>query len=634
MKILALDCESTYNKHNIILPWMPKFCLTCVGLVTNVTEEVVWFDHKEKLPTNGGVHKIQEAINAADIIIGHNLKFDVNILRYWLKIKFNNKKLFCTMIGDYLISGQNTRQFSFSLNDVCKRYELSQKLDKVKEYWGTGINTYDIPERVLEEYVLDDASKAYVLYGLQKKKIKKLKIEKIVNLQNEFIYSLSDMECNGFNWDTEKSDILIKETKEELFIIENKLLNIIDIPHVNLSSSSQLSAILYGGALKTQHFEWTKKEFKNGKIKEWNKQITEEHEIRGLGFVPPKRTETKKEGVYKTDKKTLKRLTCKTPLQRETKKLLFELSSLQKVLSTMEGKSGGLSTKVQPDGNIHPSFNQAVTVTGRLSSSNPNGQNLPRGGTSPIKQCIIPTLDGLLNFDLSQIEWRAAAQLSQDPTMMREVNNDIDQHDAACVDLMEMELNKDNRYYAKIFNFRMIYGGTAYGYYMDDSMPNFSNKKWKKIVNDFYDKYCGLQIWQDKNIAFVYEHGYLKIPTGRIFIFNKDTDTGNYGVYNDKKIKNYPVQGIAGGDILPLLTVILRRGLRKYELKSKMILTVHDSIAFDYYEEEKEMLIKLCNATITALTKSIKTYYGIDWNVKLAGEIEIGENYGSLKEVK
>jgi len=240
---------------------------------------------------------------------------------------------------------------------------------------------------------------------------------------------------------------------------------------------------------------------------------------------------------------------------------------------------------------------------------------------------------GILQLDLSQIEWRAAAWLSQDAVMMHEINSGVDQHNAACTDLMELELTKENRFFAKVLNFRMIYGGTAYGFYMDVNMPNFSQKKWRTIVNGFYEKYWELAEWQERNIAFVFEHGYLQIPTKRLFIFNKDKEDKGVMVYNETKIKNYPVQGLAGGDILPLLVVILRRGLRKYKMKSRYILTVHDSIVFDYKENELKLLINLCNAVMGNLVQSIENYFNISWNVKLAGSIEIGNSYGNLEEV-
>jgi len=269
-----------------------------------------------------------------------------------------------------------------------------------------------------------------------------------------------------------------------------------------------------------------------------------------------------------------------------------------------------------------------------LSSRDPNGTNLPRSGTSPLKQCIIPSNDGILNFDLSQIEWRGAAYLSQDEMMMKEINEGIDQHSAACVDLMEQELNKQNRFFAKIFNFRMIYKGSAYGFYKDVDMPNFSQKKWIKIVKGFYKKYWGLENWQDVNTMFVFKNGYLKIATGRLFVFNKSKMEQGVPIYNEREVANYPVQGIAGGDILPLLAVLLRRGLKKYNLKSKFILTVHDSIVIDYIESELKMIIKLCRSIMKNLTKNIENFYSIKWNVNLDGEIEIGKTYGNMEEVE
>ena len=104
---------------------------------------------------------------------------------------------------------------------------------------------------------------------------------------------------------------------------------------------------------------------------------------------------------------------------------------------------------------------------------------------------------------------------------------------------------------------------------------------------------------------------------------------GSYG-YAVNQIKNYPIQGMSGGDILPLMAVIIRRGMRKLGLKSKVVLTVHDSIVFDYAKDEKEKLAKLCYDVGNNLDKYIRSYYGLDWNVKLECEVEAGPNYGSM----
>jgi DNA polymerase-1 len=315
--------------------------------------------------------------------------------------------------------------------------------------------------------------------------------------------------------------------------------------------------------------------------------------------------------------------------------MLLEYSNVKKVVSTLwsPNPKKGLLNKLGVDRHIHPNLNQTVTATGRLSSSDPNSQNMPRGNTSPIKECIIPAYDGIMEVDLSQIEWRVAAELSADQEMLREINNGIDQHTATCTDLMELPYSKENRTDAKIFNFRMIYGGTPYGFYMDSKMPKFTLKKWEAVFRNFYAKYWGLEDWQNRNIGEVMREGVLTTITGRRFTFHKTLRKEGIDVYNERQIKNYPVQGIAGGDILPLLAVIIRRGLHAAGLESRLILTVHDSIIIDYVDTERERVTKLCSIVVNNLREYVERYFDIKWFSSLGGEIEIGPNWGSMEEV-
>jgi DNA polymerase I-like protein with 3'-5' exonuclease and polymerase domains len=222
--------------------------------------------------------------------------------------------------------------------------------------------------------------------------------------------------------------------------------------------------------------------------------------------------------------------------------------------------------------------------------------------------------------------------------MIEEINSGVDQHVATVREMMEMVFinkkdptSKKNRDHAKVFNFRMIFGGTEWGFYLDINMPSFSIKKWRRIILSFWKKYHGLAEFHKANIKFVYRNGYIKIPTGRWFKFNKKhLKGGEYG-YAINQIKNYPIQGMSGGDILPLMAVIIRRGMRKMGLKSKLVLTVHDSIVFDYLSEERDRLARLCYNVGNNLGVYIKNYYKIDWNVDLECEVEVGPNYGALK---
>jgi DNA polymerase-1 len=530
------------------------------------------------------------------------------------------------MLVEFLLAGQSRRR-SYSLAALCDHYNLESKLDVVKTYWERGIQTYDVPKDLIETYCLDDCTKTLAICEYQMDLVAEYGMEKLVDLQNEYTHSLMEMETNGFAFDMERAMEIYKEHKEQCVSIQQSVRDMVHIPKFNLDSTQQLACLLYGGDLK---IKWTEPAtFKSGKV--YNKHF-EEVVVRKPIWIKKKRT---------TEKKTLTALTCRTNMQRELKKLLIRYSEVKKVANTLLNKTGekGLTKKVQVDGKIHPSFNQCIARTGRLTSSNPNSQNLPRDGTSPIKECIIPTRDVILQWDLSQIEWRAAAFISQDKNMMGEIIADVDQHIQACVDWMELPFiskddpeSKKNRTSAKIFNFRMIYGGVAYGFFMDVTMPNFPLPKWEHITKCFYEQYYGLEAWQEKTIRQSIRDGYYILPTGRRFIFFKEKEIRGGLEFNERQMVNYPVQGFAG-DILYLATVVIKRAMLAKKCKSKMILTVHDSIVFDAVNEEIEWLVKLCTKVAISLPTYIENYWGFEWNVPLAGECEVGKNYGQLKEI-
>lgn len=638
MRVTCLDTEGTFGNN---LPWQDGFYMTCCGVVTEEDgvrhEELVWFDHCDREPTEDGLEIIQRYVDTSDVLVFHNAKYDISVLRSF-GIEFNDTPLHCTMITDYLIEGQN-KAFGYKLNQVAERYELGQKKDEVREYWNRGVQTYDIPDWILGPYCLMDCILTLDIYFRQVPRIKEAGLKKVVDLQNEYTYALEEMEYNGLYFNQKVAHKIIEENKHEAEMYAVQILE--GVPHadkINLSSPQQLSALLYGGILKLKWREWTVKEYKHHSTYK-ERPFKENIKIEGLGFAPNKKLR-KDDGYYKVDKDTITGLPAHNARQRSIKLLLVKYSKHAQVVKSLQGRNGdkGLLANVCADGCIHPNLNQTIAATGRLTSSKPNGQNLPRGNTSPIKTCFIPRYDGIMQVDLSQVEWRDAAWLSQDAKMIEEINGGIDQHVATVVDLMEMEFlgkehkqSKDNRDKAKVFNFRMIYGGTEWGFYLDIDMPSFSIQKWKRIIRDFFDKYSGLEAFHGKCVKFVYRNGYLKLPTGRWFKFNKKhLKDGTYG-YAINQIKNYPIQGMSGGDILPLMAVIIRRGMRKMGLKSKLVLTVHDSIVFDYLNEEKEKLARLCYSVGNNLGQYIKNYYGLDWNVDLECEVEVGPNYGAMK---
>lgn len=650
MNILSLDIEHSYGPMR---PWEEGFYMSCLGIVrSDGVREVIWFDHESTevdpfeprepdCPVDDGYHEeqwesVRKHVEWADVVVAHNLKHDMTILRNY-GISFEKTKLWCTMVTEYILSGQDTRQRSFGLSDVCKHYGMPPKLDMVAAMWAKGIDTYDINSDLLEEYVMDDTQKCFDLYHRQSDMVDAEGLRKVVELNNEFTMSLSDMELYGFKFDVDLASQMVAKYEAEMDRMASDIRKIAyaDLTHdpndelteeFNPSSDVQRSALLFGGMFTIDGKEWTTRKLKY-ETKMYQRNAKVQCSLPGLWSVPPTKKRNQ-DGSVPVDKTIIKKLRCKTPEQKIVKSALTEYAKIKKSKETLKGKKDtkGLLNQIRLDGYIHPNLNQAVTVTGRLSGSNPNTQNMPRGSTSPLKKCILPKLDKILQIDLSQIEWRCAAWLSQDPEMIREINNDIDQHTRACTELMELPFSKDNRTSAKIFNFRMIYGGVAYGYYMDDVMPNFPLKKWEKIVDGFWEKYTGLYDYNYANVTHVMQHGELRLPTGRKFKFiHNDANE-----YQERQIKNYPVQGMAGGDILPLLAVMIRRGLVKGGFKSHFILTVHDSVVLDVLESEMEEVINLITKCVQNLATAVGRYYNLRWNVKLNGEIETGDNYGSI----
>lgn len=647
MKILTFDIE---HSSGIFRPWLPGFVLSCLSYkFTNeyLSEtNTLWFDHNE-LPFDPGFFSsswatFQHYVNEADIIVGQNIKHDIIISRFCGNVDFANKKLWDTMNTEYLIAGQSPER-SYNLEAILEFRGMPEKHTGINDYWDNGISTENIPWEIVKDRVESDVALTEELYKAQFAEIENDKLLKVVELQNEFQHSLVDMELNGLLIDVDRGHQIYTEEKKIVESLTAELKELFGCSELNLASNDQLSAVLYGGKCEVSWKEWVYKPLKHKpETKYYEKKIVKVVEFPGV-FDPPKKGKTKKEGVYRTDKTTLSQLKAKGKLGRIVKLKLTELSEHTKVMETLIGKGedAGLLNKIASDGKLHTIFNTAFTKTGRLSSKNPNGQNFPRGNTSPIKQIIIPYFDYILQWDLSQIEWRGAAWLSQDGVMIVEINSGIDQHAAACKDIMQLKFvdksdpeSKANRDHAKVFNFRMIYGGSFWGFFLDPKMPRFSKKRWQEIVEAFFNKYFELKIWQDKNIHHVWtNNGLLIIPTGRRFQFVKTDYEEGVPVYPENCIKNYPVQGIAGGDILPLACVIIRRGMRNLGLKSKLILTVHDSIVFDVIKKEMRKLLILLEKITANLPKYISSYFDIDWNVDLDGECEYGVNYGELEKI-
>ena len=320
------------------------------------------------------------------------------------------------------------------------------------------------------------------------------------------------------------------------------------------------------------------------------------------------------------------------------RQLLLARAKFAKVISTFLGSSadGGLINKVESDGCIHPSFNQTVTATGRLSSSNPNGQNLPRKGTSPIKKVFKSRYGKIVNVDLSQIEYRVAAALSRDSRMVAEIRSGLDAHADNAEKLFKADRSDPDafdrvRTTAKVLTFRLLYGGTASGFFKDSSMPTYDLKTWEEIVDGYWKKYPELKAWQNRNIEEMNKTGRIVSASGRIYCFEQSRGYNGAWMYSPRQACNFPVQG-GSKDLMDLALAVIRKRLRDAGVRSKIILLVHDSIVFDAYLEEVDTICRIAIGVFESLPELAKIYFNWDICVPLTGDCEVGDDYGSLSK--
>jgi DNA polymerase-1 len=621
------------------MPWTVGSFLCSVGIERQDGTSTVWFFNPNDRPHEELLAEIQQEIDSVDFLIGHNIKFDLNWLK-WIGLNVKDKPVWCTMVADYLINGQ--RKLEYSLNAVAKRYGLGHKLDAMAMYWQAGYETDEIPLEIHEDYLKQDVHLTHDVFKKQLQLIERASLGKITELSFRLTQILSDMEVSGAAFDKEEAIAYCNQTREQVKAMDKTLVDLAGIDFTP-SSASQLSAVLFGGSWKKEVPELVARQLKSGKFKITTRKTKIEVPIKGLGFKVPEGCLSKKTGLPSTDKNTLDLLKSHDKRSESFLQTLRDQKKLMKVVSSIAGskeeKETGLVAVIGKDGRLHPSFNQCVTRTGRLSSSNPNGQNVPRGGTSPIKTFFKSKQGVIVNLDLAQIEWRIAAELSRDPVMLHELDTGLDIHadnairffDAGQYERGSKEFKKV-RTAAKTMSFRLLYGGSAEGFYRDQRMPDYSLKRWREIVNAFYAKYQGLKRWQDENAQIAAARGYLRNPSGRVLTFDEEVRNGIESV-DVKQVKNYPVQS-ASSDIMYLGMVKFIERVVELGLKANLILQVHDSMVWDCPVEEAEVLCREGIKLFRSLPQLAKEYFGWDIVVPLTGDCEVGYDYGNTKEIK
>jgi len=327
----------------------------------------------------------------------------------------------------------------------------------------------------------------------------------------------------------------------------------------------------------------------------------------------PKKTKT---GQYQTDEETLNTLVGK----HESVELILNFRTLQKLKSTYVD---ALPLLVNPSTTrVHTSFNQAVAATGRLSSQNPNLQNIPIRTDlgKEIRKAFIPRDDQhvLLSADYSQIELRIIAHISNDSAMIEAFNSGLDIHTATASKVWKVEpseVDKEMRRKAKTVNFGIIYGISAFGLSQRVQIPR---NEAKEIIETYFNEFSGVKNYMEKTIQSARELGFVETITGRRRII-RDINSTNATVrgFSERNAINAPIQGSAA-DMIKIAMIKVNDWLRTSGLKTKMILQVHDELLFDVPKSELEIVVPkikyyMENAMILSVPIIVETGFGNNW---------------------
>ena len=338
----------------------------------------------------------------------------------------------------------------------------------------------------------------------------------------------------------------------------------------------------------------------------------------GLRVIPRGPQDTAAAG-FRTDKETLSEI--RLELEGKAREFVDKYTRYSMIRTYLNTFVDSLEKYQDDRGFIHPNFNQCITATGRLSSSRPNFQNMPRGATFPAREAIVSRYDGgfILEGDYSQLEFRVAGYLSKDPVIYEEVKSGFDVHSYTA------QIMGVSRQDAKAHTFKPLYGGVL------------GTNREMAYYSAFRNKYQGVTEWHDKLQEEAVTTKQVVLPSGREYAFPYAKYTRYGTTVGATSIKNYPVQGFATADLLPLALIRLHKSMKAMQKpvpKSKIINTVHDSIIMDVHPDEKDWMINLLKRSMLCIPEECKEQFGIDFDMPIEIELKIGKDWLNLEELE
>jgi len=508
--------------------------------------------------------------------IGQNLKYDIKVLaKYGITIKGEN---FDTMIAHYLINPDMRHNM-----DVLAETYLSYQPVSIESLIGkkgkNQKNFRDVPLMDQTEYGVEDSDITYQLKNLFEPELIKANTHQLfTNLEMPLMQVLADMELEGVNLDVPFLNELSVKHEAKLRELEAKIQEDAG-EEFNLNSPKQLGEILFD---KLQLDSKAKKT---------------------------------KTGQYATGEEILSKLKDKHPIIND----ILEYRQLQKLKSTYIDALPELVNA--QTGRVHTTYAQTVAATGRLSSVNPNLQNIPIRSEEgqQIRKAFVARDENhvIISADYSQIELRLIAQMSQDPIMLEAFKNGEDIHASTAAKVFNValeEVTREQRSQAKTVNFGIIYGVSAFGL---AEQANISRKEAKILIDAYYETYPTLKAYIEKQVEIAREQGFVETLMGRRR-YLKDINSRNGVVrsHAERNAVNAPIQGTAA-DIVKMAMIQIQKELKK-NYQTKMILQVHDELIFDAHKDEVEKVSELIKTTMED---------AMQMDVPLIAEVGVGANW-------
>ena len=675
---LVLDVENTVTNRDGKLhldPFEPNNHLVQVGMLDaddpKATLTIKTLDHDE-LKDDTGFNKldIQFALDNTKLLIMHNAQHDLMWL--WECGYRYDGDIYDTMLAEYILDrGQRN---PLSLEACAERRNLNfQKQDTLKKYFKEGKNTNEIPLAELCHYLEHDLLTTCELFHACEKDYAKTEAKSLDTIKRvtfNTCKTLTEIYMAGFKVDLQELERVTKEFENEKAEIETRLQKKVrelmgDTP-INLRSPEQKSQVLFSRRVHDKkewadlfNFTETQQEFKDavaansspiyrttaytcpscegqGKVYRLKKdgtkfarpnkckdcdalgyKLKDSKQIAGLRFSAPSKKWVSANG-FNTGKDELDVLssTAKQNRMDEAFDFISDLKRHNAVSSYLSSFVNGIRSYTKGTGFLHVGLTQHITATGRFSGRNPNMQNMPRGGTFPVKKVFVSRFkDGwIMEADFAQLEFRTAAFLAQDETAMREIATGFDVH-AYTAKVITDAGQPTSRQAAKEHTFAPLFGASGYG----------RTKAEATYYTHFNTKYKGIAKWHKKLGDEALRFHKITNLSGRQYAFPDVTRRSSGVPTHFTMIKNYPVQGFATGDVVPVVLNEMHERLR--HMKSCLVNTVHDSMVVDVHPDEKDLVLSMVWTLNQDLNKIIEETYGIEMNVPMLLEAKIGNNW-------